>query len=78
MVWQDIVLTFGQILFIIALFPSVIGKSKPALSTSLLTGFVLAVFSLIYITLHLWFAATTTSIASLTWFILAYQKYRKT
>ena len=75
MVWQDWILTTGSILFIIALAPSVFSKDKPALTTSLLTGTVLAVFAFVYGTLHLWLAATTTSITSFTWFILAYQKH---
>ena len=75
MVWQDWILTTGSILFIIALAPSVFSKDKPALTTSLLTGTVLAVFAFVYATLSLWLAALTVAITSLTWFILAYQKY---
>lgn len=75
MVWQDWVLTAGQFLFIFALAPSVLSKDKPALTTSLLTGTVLAMFSFVFATLYLWLAATITSVTSLTWFLLAYQKY---
>lgn len=76
MVWQDVVLTAGQFVFIVALAPSVLSKDKPALATSLLTGSVLAVFVICFASLSLWLAAITTSFSSLTWFILAYQKYK--
>jgi hypothetical protein len=75
MVWQDWILTIGQILFIFALAPSVFSKDKPALTTSLLTGTVLAVFAIVFATLYLWLAATSTLVSSLTWLLLAYQKY---
>ena len=75
MVWQDWVLTIGQFLFTFALVPSVFSQDKPALTTSLLTGGVLAVFAIVFATLYLWLAAISTLVASLTWFLLAYQKY---
>lgn len=73
--WQDFVLTGGTVVFIIALIPSVIGRDKPAMVTSIATGSVLAVFAIVYATLGLWFSTLTTSLTSLTWFILAIQKY---
>jgi len=54
--------------------PTVLGKHKPALSTSVLTGAVLFVFAITYMTLHLWFAAVTTLMTSIQWFILAAQR----
>jgi len=76
MSWQDMVLAGGQWIFIIALLPSVFGKDKPALSTSLLTGAVLSVFALTFVTLSLWVSAVSTELTSFTWFLLAFQKYR--
>jgi hypothetical protein len=75
MVWQDVVLTAGSIAFIIALAPSILSKDKPALATSLLTGTVLAIYAIVYVTLSLWLTAITVAFTSLTWFILAYQKH---
>lgn len=72
--WQDLVLAIGSIIFVIALVPSVAGKNKPALSTSLLTGTVLVVFGISYLTLTLWYAATTTFMTAVMWYILAAQK----
>ena len=76
MAWQDYILTIGTILFIIALIPSIFSKDKPALATSLLTGSVLAIFAFVYATLSLWLTTITVSITSITWLILAYQKYK--
>lgn len=50
-------------------------KDKPALTTSLLTGTVLAIYAIVYATLSLWLATVTVASTSLTWFILAYQKF---
>lgn len=73
--WQDYVIAVGSIIFVIALIPSVLGKHKPALSTSLLTGTVLLVFAMTYLTLSLWFAAITTTLTATLWYVLAVQKY---
>jgi hypothetical protein len=72
--WQDIVLAAGSLLFAIALVPSVIGKHKPSLATSLPTGVVLCIFSATYVTLSLWYAAITTALSASLWLILAAQK----
>lgn len=77
MVWQDLVLSAGSFVFFLALIPSVIGKDKPAFSTSVMTGSVLAVFTVTYFTLGLWLATFTTSLASILWAILAIQKYNQ-
>jgi hypothetical protein len=73
MSWQDIVLTIGQICFILALLPSVFGKDKPALATSLMTAGVLVAFCIVNVSLELYFAAITVAFTSLTWFVLAFQ-----
>lgn len=73
--WQDLVLTIGQILFIISLIPSITSKHKPALTTSLISGVVLMLFAATYINLSLVFAAIGTFITGVLWLILAYQKY---
>ncbi|MDO8583168.1 MAG: hypothetical protein Q7R51_01420 [bacterium] len=75
MLWQDWVLTLGSSIFIIALLPSVLSKNKPALSTSLMTGAVLIVFAIVYLTLFLWISAVTTFLTGGLWFVLAIQKY---
>lgn len=74
MQWQDWVLSIGSCFFTIALIPSVIGRDKPAFSTSLSTGFVLIVFAAVYFTLALWIATFTTTLNAVVWLTLAYQK----
>ena len=76
MQWQEIVLAVGQAIFIFALIPSISGKDKPALVTSLITSSVLMIFSLTYITMKLYFAAIPMFLTGVMWFILAYQKYK--
>lgn len=74
---QDLILTLGSLVFVIALMPSIVSKNKPALSTSTLTSLVLFIFAGVYISLHLWFAAFTTSLTGTQWLILAVQKYKQ-
>ncbi len=73
--WQDIVLTVGQIIFIIALIPAIIHKHKPALLTSVINGAVLLVFSFVYSNLSLWFTAITSFSVAIMWFLLAFQAF---
>jgi len=75
--WQDIVLSIGQYIFVLALLPSVFGKDKPAFSSSLLTGIILAVFSGVYATLGLWNSTVASSAVAFVWLLLAWQKYRQ-
>ena len=73
---QDIILTVGALFFIAGLLPSILSDSKPAAITSLVNGSVLAIFSITYATLSLWFTAATTAATAVCWWILAVQKHR--
>ena len=75
--WQDIVLSVSNLVFGIALIPSIRGKNKPALSTSLITTIFLSSSLVAYISLALWYTAFTTSINALCWGTLAVQKARQ-
>ena len=77
MQWQDWIFTLGQAIFVIALIPTIKGKSKPALSTSLATGAILITFALSYFSLQLWFSTIASIVISGAWFLLAYQKYQQ-
>jgi hypothetical protein len=70
---QDIILTSGSVILLLALFPTLLAKEKPAPTTSLLTFSVLAVFSLVYLSLSLNFAATSAALTSACWFVLFLQ-----
>ena len=76
MAWQDIILSVGSWIFAVALIPSVVSKDKPALSSSLMTGSVLGVYAVTYVSLSLWVAAASTVLVAGMWFTLAVQKYR--
>lgn len=77
MIWQDYVFAIGAIVFIFALMPTVRGKSKPPLITSITTSIVLFVYSYNYLTLKLWFAMVTTAATATQWAVLAFQKYQQ-
>ncbi len=76
MAWQDIIIAAGQWVFLLALLPSIFGKDKPALATSILTGVVLAVLAFTYSTLSLWVSTISGILVSSGWFTLAVQKHR--
>ena len=75
--WQDIVISLGQWLMTAALIPSLLGKDKPALSSSLMTGTLIAIFGYTYFTLGLYSATVSSSVCALAWFVLAVQKWRQ-
>jgi len=75
--WQDIVLTAGQVIFIIALIPAIKHEHKPPFATSIINAGVLFGFVVVYISLSLWFASITTTAVGLLWLILAWQKKGK-
>jgi hypothetical protein len=76
MIWQDILLAAGGWVLAAALIPTLIGREKPALSSSLLTGSVLASFAFAYYTLELWNAALSTAALTAIWLLLAVQAWR--
>jgi hypothetical protein len=73
MMWQDFVLAAGSILFSVALIPSIASQNKPAWQSSLLTGTILAIFAIVYTTLHLWFSFASTLVTAGLWYVLLYQ-----
>lgn len=74
---QDIILTIGSLVLLVALIPTVLGKGKPEISTSVMTGAVLTLFSGVYMSLGLWFSACITFVTAMCWFTLAVQKRRQ-
>lgn len=71
---HDLIFATGSVVFIIALIPSILGVHKPAASSSLITGIVLTVFGFTYLTIDYAFAAATTFITALCWYILLVQR----
>jgi len=74
--WQDIVLAISIFVFNIALIPSVLGKSKPELSTSLVTTIFMTATVIVYASLSLWYATVMSAINTILWGILAFQKMK--
>lgn len=74
--WQDAVFTAGSIVFLIALIPTILGPSKPAASTSAMTGTVLLLFAVTYLTLGLYLSAVTTSLTAAAWLTVLVQTLR--
>jgi hypothetical protein len=74
LLWQDVVITVGQVLLFLALLPSIFSPNKPDKKTSLLTGAILAVFAFTFWTLGLYYGSLTSALVSLAWFVLFAQK----
>ncbi len=75
MVWQDIIFFIGQWVFLVALVPALTSREKPPVSTSLITGLILVVFSFTYFTLELWLSAISSALIAAAWLTLALQKF---
>lgn len=72
--WQDFVMTAGAMVFIIALVPMVLGQSKPMVSSSVINALALTGFTVVFVSLGLWYSAITEAIVTLLWVILAAQR----
>jgi hypothetical protein len=75
MSWQDAVLSVGEIIFAIALLPSILSKDKPALATSILNAAVLFIMGFVDLTISLYGTAGGLFLVGILWTILAVQKY---
>lgn len=75
MSWQEIVFTVGSWVFLLALLPSLLGRDKPALLTSIATGSVLIAFAVAYLSLSLTSSGISIGLLGCLWLVLALQKY---
>lgn len=76
--WQDTVIAVGQWILAASLLPTVFGKEKPALTTSVISVIVMATFGFTFWTLAFWNAVASSVAGCSIWFLLAVQKYRST
>lgn len=76
MIWQDIVIAGAQTLMIMALVPSIISESKPALPTSLMYTFLVFAITISLLSLGLWLSAITAAVNALEWLVLTIQKLK--
>ena len=74
--WQDSVLAISVFALNTALLPSLWGKAKPRLATSLLTGLFLLPQAIVFFSLSLWYSLVMVSINITLWLILAAQALR--
>jgi hypothetical protein len=75
MSWQDLVYGIGNVLFAVALIPSIRSSDKPHIRTSILNACVLVFFVIAGISLELYFTAVVTAVVVGLWALLAIQKY---
>lgn len=75
--WQQTILALGQVVFIIALLPSVFSSDKPEIWTSIITGSVALSIAITYTTMSLPIAAVSAFFNFVFWSILASQKYHQ-
>ncbi len=73
--WHDIVLSVSVLAFNIALLPSLLGKHKPRVATSLLTALFLIPEVIVFFSLSLWYSFAMALINAIFWLILAIQRY---
>lgn len=73
--WQDWVMSVGQIVFCVALIPSLRSRSKPDLKTSVLTFLVLFTYLPAQWSLGLYWASAFTLILGIEWLLLAWQTW---
>lgn len=74
--WQDTLIAICQIAFLPAMWPTVRGRDKPALATSVLNAVIVSVIAFALATLGLWLAFGTAILIAGTWAILAVQKLK--
>ena len=74
MTWQDFVIGTGQLLFSLALLPTLLNPyEKPPRSTCALTSAVLFLFAVTFLTLQLWWGAAMAALCATCWFVLLLQ-----
>lgn len=74
--WQDTVIAVCQLAFLPSMLPTLLGKDKPAFSTSIMNAVIVMIITVTFVTLHLWFSVATGIITALIWATLALQKWR--
>lgn len=73
--WQDIVLSSSVLAFNVALIPSLFGKQKPRIATSVLTASFLIPEIIVFFSLSLWYSLVMALLNTILWSVLAIQRY---
>ena len=72
--WQDVVLMITSFIFAPSLIVSIVKKIKYPTLTSLPTAIALTAMIIVYASLHLWLAASTTILTASCWYILFFRR----
>lgn len=72
--WQDKVIAICQLLFFVAMLPTIFGKDKPPVTTSFMNVTLVAIITISMATLHLWLAVITGTTTATAWLIVGIQK----
>jgi len=73
---SEYLITFANVIIIVSLFPSIVGKDKPALGTSILQFLVCIIFILAYIDLGLFLPIIANTVMLCCWLVLIFQKLK--
>lgn len=71
--WQDFILSFGALIKVYGLWPSIRSTKKPHPRTAFIGGTVALAFCVAYASLGTWFAFSTTAIFAGFWYWLGIQ-----
>jgi len=77
MQWQDWVFSVGGFIVLASLVPTPRGPDKPALTTSLMSAILIAIFGVTMATLSLWLSAVANWLVAMLWSAIALQTIRK-
>ncbi len=76
MAWQDMVLAIGGFIIAAGIIPTILSPAKPPIATSTIIVATLAVFTLTFATLGLWFTVAATAVQAVLWGIVLAQSLR--
>lgn len=74
MIWQDMVPIIGNIVFAVALIPSILSKQKPHRLSCAMTAGVLFLYAGTFWTITLWYWSLATLVTATAWTILLFQR----
>ncbi len=76
-IWQDIVITICQLLFMASLIPMLLGPHKPPKITCITTFILILVLLFCFITLKWIFVSILTIVESVAWLVLSIQTWKQ-
>jgi len=74
MIWQNIVPLVGNIIFTVALVPSILSRHKPHRWTCVLTAGVLLTYVVTFWDMNLWYWSLATLATTTAWLVLLFQR----